>query len=232
MNTAKHTALKILFGVVILPTMFMACSDDPFGGEKHEYSENMLSIIPYVDCGNSELAEAITRASGIDYGDTSEDNLSDENKEGDDDLNENTLEFIDVYVEDVTNGHSDSHTFLKHYKVPNSFGTSVLKDQDNQLAVNWKSEGLRNDGKYNIYVTANNTAFNSDDITTVAQLKAHVTTDANIFRSYNVDDQYYNDPDNKTIGGLKSYYFGYDPDKKFHMTGFLKEWTPDRKSVV
>lgn len=138
-NRINISYLSRAFMTLFVMGAVSGCVNDDFATDGFEQTtiKDGLAVSPFVS--ESQEKHAYTRA-------TTESEVN---------LNEKTLNTLDVFVEHVTGAKGDG-TFLSQYHLPLPQGENVQEAADNFLAENWRDEGLVVGEKYNIYVAANN----------------------------------------------------------------------------
>lgn len=181
-----------------LAACFTACQGDEF--EQAEQSFKSLVNGTGLTVSPKLLGSVVTRAVGDEV-------------PGVDDLNENTLNTLDVFV-----AEKGGTSIVKqwHLNIADATKKTVNENVRYLLEEHWVDAGLDEAKKYTVYVAVNNEATTSD-ITTVAGLQAAHVTDNGIFTHQ--DAEHYR----PTVGnnwGTDS----YAENKQFVMSGVLSEW--------
>ena len=130
----------------------------------------------------------------------------------DDQLNENKISRLDVFIFKVADG-----SFVKDYHVGNLTPESVVISGGKEgylLSRDWARDRLEKNVAYKVYVVANSTnesITTEGAVTTEAGLQALSTTDANIYK--------------RLKEGATSNDRTYSPDKTFLMNATVDSWT-------
>lgn len=225
----------LLTAIGMAAAVSCATEDLELTGQQRLWPDDALSVLPRLTLPGQQASRQQTRAKD----DTDADIVQDDLVNARDELRENFLGTLDVFVK--LHDAAESAPWFKQYHLVAGEGewitdpdrylddsdqpTSLLDQARQLLADNWASEGYTPGTEYDIYVTANNAHTGAGNPPASLQaLKALDTSDTYIYR-YSLG---YQPVSSENVSSTNYMYQNADKEfKQFLMDGKIEQWTVD-----